>query len=91
MDRVAGEPRHAGPPGDLAFTVVLLLVALAPRVFVALAWAREPVWDGHYYAVSVMEALGMLDRGGLVRIGFVHYNTEAEVDRTLELLAGIAG
>ena len=49
------------------------------------------VWDGHYYAVSVMEALGMLDRGGLVRIGFVHYNTEAEVDRTLELLAGIAG
>lgn len=45
------------------------------------------VWDGHYYAVAVMERLGLLDKGGLVRIGFVHYNTLAEVDRVLEALA----
>lgn len=25
------------------------MVALLPRLFVAIAWAREPVWDGHYY------------------------------------------
>ncbi|HSC86848.1 MAG TPA: glycosyltransferase family 39 protein, partial [Polyangiaceae bacterium] len=35
--------------GDLAFTLALAVVALVPRLFVALAWAREPVWDGHYY------------------------------------------
>jgi cysteine desulfurase family protein (TIGR01976 family) len=46
------------------------------------------VWSGHYYAVNVMDRLGLLDDGGLVRIGFVHYNTSAEVDRALEVLAG---
>jgi cysteine desulfurase family protein (TIGR01976 family) len=47
------------------------------------------VWHGHYYAVAVMERLGLLDQGGLVRIGFVHYNTTAEVDRVLAALAGL--
>ncbi|WP_420641568.1 cysteine desulfurase-like protein [Candidatus Leptofilum sp.] len=45
------------------------------------------VWHGHYYAVAVMARLGLLDEGGLVRIGFVHYNTFDEVDRVLEALA----
>jgi len=45
------------------------------------------VWSGHYYAVNVMDRLGVLDSGGLVRIGFVHYNTEEEVDRVLEALS----
>ena len=49
------------------------------------------VWDGHYYALEVMAALGVLDAGGLVRIGFVHYNTLDEVDRTVEALAELAG
>lgn len=44
------------------------------------------VWAGHYYAVAVMERLGVLDSGGLVRIGFVHYNTVDEVDRVLSAL-----
>ncbi len=47
------------------------------------------VWDGHYYAVAVMERLGLLDQGGLVRIGFVHYNIAAEVDRLLQTLADL--
>jgi selenocysteine lyase/cysteine desulfurase len=36
-----------------------------------------------------MRQLGVLDEGGLVRIGFVHYNTESEVDRALDALAEI--
>jgi selenocysteine lyase/cysteine desulfurase len=28
----------------------------------------------------------LLDKGGLVRIGFVHYNTFEEVDQVLEAL-----
>lgn len=46
---------------DIGFTVALLVVALVPRLFVALAWAREPVWDGHYYhfgAERIAEGLG---------------------------------
>jgi selenocysteine lyase/cysteine desulfurase len=47
------------------------------------------VWSGHYYAINAIERLGFLDQGGLVRIGFVHYNTPAEVDRALEALAAL--
>ena len=47
------------------------------------------VWSGHYYAVNAMNRLGVLDQGGLVRIGFVHYNTAEEVDRALDALADL--
>jgi cysteine desulfurase family protein (TIGR01976 family) len=47
------------------------------------------VWSGHYYAVNAMARLGVLDEGGLIRIGFAHYNTSQEVDRVLEALAGL--
>jgi len=47
------------------------------------------VWDGNYYALELMERLGLEERGGAVRIGFTHYNTPAEVDRVLEELAGL--
>lgn len=49
------------------------------------------VWHGHYYAVAVMERLGLLNRGGLVRIGFVHYNTAEEMDRLFAALRELAG
>jgi cysteine desulfurase family protein (TIGR01976 family) len=45
------------------------------------------VWDGNYYALEVMKRLG-LDEGA-VRVGFVHYNTEAEVDGLLRELAAL--
>lgn len=48
-------------------------------------------WDGNYYAVEVMERLGLEDSGGALRIGFCHYNTHAEVDRVLEALEALAG
>jgi selenocysteine lyase/cysteine desulfurase len=44
------------------------------------------VWDGDYYALEPMRALGLED-GGAVRAGFLHYTTEDEVDRLLEALA----
>ncbi len=44
------------------------------------------VWSGHYYALEAIEQFERSDQGGLVRIGFVHYNTADEVDRVLEAL-----
>jgi cysteine desulfurase family protein (TIGR01976 family) len=44
------------------------------------------VWDGNYYALEPMRALGIDDTGGAVRAGFLHYTTEEEVDRLLEAL-----
>jgi cysteine desulfurase family protein (TIGR01976 family) len=48
------------------------------------------VWDGHYYALELMERLGLQETGGAVRIGFCHYNTEAEVARVLEALSDLS-
>lgn len=48
------------------------------------------VWHGHYYAVAVMERLGTLDSGGLVRIGFAHYNTVEEIDQLFATLEDLA-
>jgi cysteine desulfurase family protein (TIGR01976 family) len=45
------------------------------------------VWWGDYYALEVMNRLGLEDDGGAVRVGFVHYNTAEEVDRLLGELA----
>ncbi|MDP2855908.1 MAG: aminotransferase class V-fold PLP-dependent enzyme, partial [bacterium] len=38
-------------------------------------------WDGNYYALSIMERLGLEQSGGMLRVGLAHYNTPAEVDR----------
>lgn len=46
-------------------------------------------WDGHFYAQALIERLGLADTGGVLRLGFVHYTTPAEVDRTLDELETI--
>jgi cysteine desulfurase family protein (TIGR01976 family) len=48
------------------------------------------VWDGNYYALAVMESLGLEQRGGAVRAGFLHYNTHAEVDRLCAAVEQVA-
>jgi cysteine desulfurase family protein (TIGR01976 family) len=44
------------------------------------------VWDGDYYALEPMRALGLSEGGGAVRAGFLHYTSAEEVDRLLEAL-----
>ena len=44
------------------------------------------VWGGHFYAIRLVERLGLLNRGGLVRIGIAPYNSGSEVDRLIDAL-----
>ena len=46
-------------------------------------------WAGHYYALEVIEELGLVPDGAL-RLGLTHYNTEEEVDRILETLLDLS-
>ena len=48
------------------------------------------MWDGNYYALGAMLALGLEEHGGAVRAGFLHYTTLDEVDRLCDLVAAIA-
>lgn len=43
------------------------------------------VWAGNFYAIELIEALGLAPQG-LLRIGLLHYNTLDEVDQLLEAL-----
>ena len=77
-----GLPAMDGRVPTFAFTVD----GLSPRAVAERLDERGlAVWDGDYYAVEVMQRLG-LGKEGAVRAGFVHYNTPGEVDRLLEAL-----
>lgn len=41
-------------------------------------------WDGHFYAIRAIEALGLLEKGGVTRLGISLYNTDEEIDFVLE-------
>ncbi|WP_025739816.1 cysteine desulfurase-like protein [Salinivibrio socompensis] len=44
------------------------------------------VWNGHFYAQGLCEQLDILDKGGVIRIGMMHYNTIDEIDRLHQAL-----
>ena len=48
------------------------------------------VWNGHNYALSIVERLGLLEAGGMVRVGPVHYNTLDELDKFGDVLKKVA-
>ncbi len=73
-------------------TVSFTLEGRDPRKIAAdLAEAGFYVWDGNYYALAVTERLGLEGKGGMVRVGPVHYNTVDEISRLGTALRNIAG
>ena len=84
-----GPPTMDGRVPTFAFT----LAGHHPRgVAEHLASRGIFAWSGHFYAVEPLGQLGVIDSGGLVRVGLCHYNTADEVDCLLaalgELVAG---
>jgi cysteine desulfurase family protein (TIGR01976 family) len=72
-------------------TFSLRIGALPPaKVAEAFAARNIYVWAGSFYAYEIAGTLGVRDTGGVVRIGFAHYNTLAEVDTVLTVLRELA-
>ncbi len=71
-------------------TVSISIDGVHPRA-AAEALGRQGIftWDGDFYATGLIERLGKAESGGVLRLGLVHYNTAAEVDRTLEAVEGL--
>lgn len=46
---------------------------------------------GHFYSPRLVESLGLEERGGVVRVSMVHYNTLPEVDRLIDALDSVLG
>ena len=72
-------------------TVAITIAGTTPRA-AAEALGRQGIftWDGDFYAQALIERLELADSGGVLRLGIVHYNTPAEIDRLLEAVEGIA-
>ena len=72
-------------------TVALTIEGHSPRELArALGDRGIFAWDGNYYAITLMERLGLEEHGGALRIGLAHYNTASEVDRIIAALREIA-
>jgi selenocysteine lyase/cysteine desulfurase len=47
-------------------------------------------WDGHFYAIRPLEVMGLLDGGGVTRVGVSLYTTEEEITRFLHEARALA-
>jgi cysteine desulfurase family protein (TIGR01976 family) len=71
-------------------TIGLRVDAWTPReVAEALGAQGIAVWDGHFYAVELIRAMGLAESGGVVRVGISHYTTAEEVERLLAALTDV--
>ena len=71
-------------------TVAFTWPRLAPRETAEYLAARGfCVWSGNYYALGLMERLGLEGYGGAVRVGLAHYNAVAEIDRMVAALQDV--
>ena len=46
-------------------------------------------WSGHLYADKLTDALKITDKGGILRVGLMHYNTEEEIEHLFNTLKTI--
>jgi selenocysteine lyase/cysteine desulfurase len=37
--------------------------------------------NGHNYALAIVERMGLLEAGGMIHVGPVHYNTLEEIEK----------
>ena len=71
-----GPPSMEGRVPTFSFT----LPNYAPRdVATFLADQGICAWSGSFYAIEVVDRLGLFETGGLVRVGLCHYHTHSEV------------
>jgi cysteine desulfurase family protein (TIGR01976 family) len=76
--------------GDRTPTAAVRFDRVSPEA-ASVALGREGIatWHGDFYATGLIERLGLVASGGVLRIGLTHYNTTAEVDRLVESLRRI--
>ena len=77
--------------GERAPTLSFTLEGKTPtEVCTYLASKNICAWAGHFYALRAVEVLGLLEKGGVTRMGMSIYNLPSEIDYTLEAVAELA-
>jgi selenocysteine lyase/cysteine desulfurase len=85
------DARLLGPSDALkrAPTVAVALQAPGQRVAGALAQHGIMAGDGDFYGGRVIEAMGERPEHGLLRLSFVHYTSDSEIDQLLNALDAV--
>lgn len=88
----AGVTLHGPPAGHPRTSTVSFTIQGYTAMEVARTLGERGlfVWDGHFYAVRLVERLGLIESGGLVRVGLCPYTTREELDRLLDAVRGLA-
>lgn len=77
--------------GERVPTVAFTLEGKRPeQVAEAIGKQDIYVWNGHNYALAIVERMGLLEAGGMIRVGPVHYNTKEELQKFGEVLEQVA-
>jgi selenocysteine lyase/cysteine desulfurase len=84
---VYGPPDGSPRTSTVSFTLDRFT---APEVARTLGERGLFVWDGHFFALRLVDKLGLLERGGLVRVGLAPYNSAEEVERVIAAVGEIA-
>ena len=72
-------------------TVVFTVAGHTPAEVTKILGQRAiNAWDGDYYAVEVIDALGLRESGGMVRVGMAPYCTSSDIDRLIYAVRAIA-
>jgi cysteine desulfurase family protein (TIGR01976 family) len=92
LEAIAGVTLYGPPQGSprtstVSFTIDGFLAGEAAR---ALGDRGLFVWDGDFYAARLVELLGLVERGGLIRAGLAPYTTQAELERLVDAVSGLA-
>lgn len=75
-----------------AATVAVVPEAMPPaELAAALGEHGVMVGGSHFYAVRLLEAMGVSPARGVLRISMVHYNSRADVDQLLTALDAVLG
>jgi cysteine desulfurase family protein (TIGR01976 family) len=80
--------RQTADPAERVSTISFVVEGLSSdQIPPQLDAHRIGIRYGHFYALRLIEALGLLPNQGVVRVSLVHYNTIEECDRLIEQLA----
>jgi len=92
LSKIEGVVLYAPPKRHPCTSTISFRIKDIPPMHVAKHLAEKGifVWAGGFYAVALMKSFGVLETGGLVRIGLAPYNTQEEIDRTLAEIQSIA-
>lgn len=90
--RIVGPASLDDAPGHRCPTIAFAPLTHEPSV-VARRLVERGVQtsSGHYYAVRVLDGVGIDPNRGVVRLSFVHYTSQDDIDRALAALTEVLG